>query len=371
MRVLNVFNELVASGAEMMWCAASPCWREAGVTVDILATGASPGPFAPSLAACGYTLHHLAFSRTPLFFWRFYRLLRRHRYRLVHVHCERASFYYLLVARLAGARVIRSVHAHFPFSGSLGFRRRWQRRIGRWLGAVFVSVSPSVGATEREFFGNPTQVISNWYDSLSLRPPTAGERLSARDALSLPRDGVVIVSVGNCAAVKNHENLLRALARVGDCGDWIYLHAGREEAGQPERRLVGDLGLEGRVRFLGMVGEVRQVLWAADLFVMPSLREGFGVAAVEALATGLPALLTEVPGLNGFREIEGIVWSGSSVVELETSLRRALSLCGGVGEEERRGRHLAVRHRFGMEARVADYVRLYRGLSPVIGEGSR
>ena len=52
---------------------------------------------------------------------------------------------------------------------------------------------------------------------------------------------------------------------------------------------------------MGLVGDSRNLLWALDIFAMPSLQEGLGVAALEAMACGLPVIASSSGGLRGFR----------------------------------------------------------------------
>ena len=56
---------------------------------------------------------------------------------------------------------------------------------------------------------------------------------------------------------------------------------------------------------MGLVGDSRNLLWALDLFAMPSLQEGLGVAALEAMACGLPVIASSTGGLHGFRTKNG------------------------------------------------------------------
>jgi glycosyltransferase involved in cell wall biosynthesis len=78
----------------------------------------------------------------------------------------------------------------------------------------------------------------------------------------------------------------------------VYFHLGSEEAHKPERALAAELGISGQVRFIGSHPDPRYFHWAADVFVMPSLYEGLGIAALEAIAAGVPAILSRVDGLS-------------------------------------------------------------------------
>ena len=74
-----------------------------------------------------------------------------------------------------------------------------------------------------------------------------------------------------------------------------------EDEDRSEFNRAKELGITDRIRFLGWVENARAALAAADLFLMPSLYEGFSIAALEALALGLPAVLADTPGLSDLR----------------------------------------------------------------------
>jgi glycosyltransferase involved in cell wall biosynthesis len=118
-----------------------------------------------------------------------------------------------------------------------------------------------------------------------------------------------VVSVGRLTSEKGHVVLLRAMARVMAhvpgarlvmCGE-----GDQKDALQKESEV---LGIARAVAFMGFLSDVRPVLAAADVFVMPSLSEGLGVAALEAMAMARPVLASAVGGLR------------ESVVDGETGL---------------------------------------------------
>jgi glycosyltransferase involved in cell wall biosynthesis len=158
-----------------------------------------------------------------------------------------------------------------------------------------------VRSNEAARFHNPTQLIYCWYDDVGFVPADTPQRNAARVALGLQPADVVITTVGNCAPAKNHEAVLLALTRLADTIPLRYLHAGLEPADGQERRLAHELGIQERVTFLGHVADVPQLLQASDCFVMPSRYEGMGIAALEAIALGVPAVLADVPGLSDLR----------------------------------------------------------------------
>lgn len=346
-----------------MFCIAAPMFAAEGVEAEIVATGAELGIYAPQLAQAGYKLHHIPFSKSPGFFIKLYRLMRAGRYDVFHLHTERANFWIGLVALAQRPRrVLQTIHTSFAFRGNLRLRRKVQRRILQALGLVHVSISPSVQKTEIIHYGLKTHLVPNWYNSDRFLAPTESERQQARDAFGLALGESVIVTVGNCSKIKNHAALLEALAQLPKESRPLYLHVGIEEPDRPEQKLAQRLGIADRVRFLGALPDVRPALYAADIFVMPSFFEGFGIAAVEALATGLPAIFTDVAGLRDFRsEYEGLCYTEPGASSLHTALTGLLA----EASDQRRARALNYptisRRLYGIARGVSGYLEIYRG----------
>jgi glycosyltransferase involved in cell wall biosynthesis len=300
LQVLHVLNSLNRSGAETMLASAAPIFSAAGIKGTILSTGDIPGPFAETLRAVGYDVIHIPFSKSPAFLWRIWRQMRQG-YNIVHLHTERGHLWYGLLARLAGAKIVlRTIHAIFGFTGILRLRRGLARQLLHRLGVRHIAISPSVRDNEVQRFGLPTTVIPNWYDSTRFVPVTAQTREQARLRLGIEPAAQVIASVGNCATVKNHPAILHALALLPAARRPHYLHLGQEEPNAPERALAKALGIHEHTHFLDPAFPAETVLRAADVFVMPSLHEGMGIALLEAMATGLPAIASDVPGLRDF-----------------------------------------------------------------------
>jgi teichuronic acid biosynthesis glycosyltransferase TuaC len=124
----------------------------------------------------------------------------------------------------------------------------------------------------------PVEVVHLGADLVSARPERNGE--------------VTLVTVAHLQARKRHDVVLRALARLDPARRPRYLVIGDGERREPLQRLASELGLGDRVRFLGQLANDQAVAQVAncDLFVMPGVEEPFGVAFVEAMAAGVPAI---------------------------------------------------------------------------------
>lgn len=304
-RVLHVMQSLERSGMETMLLSSAEYWRARGYQLDLVATAADVGPFAPELAAAGYRVFHIPFrSRRrylphPRLIPEFWRLCRAGQYDIVHIHTEAASTLFAVSARAAGvAKIVFSVHNTFRFRGLLRARKFVERQMNHALGGKYGMVSDAVLESEWERFHNPGVRIYNWLNTGHFRPPSEDERVAARRRLGCPEGSFVLVTVGNCGPAKNHPELIRALLLAKKQLAVILFHIGREPEGRPEQELASDLGLTADVRFEGSRPDPRPYLWAADAFVMPSLHEGLAVAGLEAIASGAPAILANVSGLD-------------------------------------------------------------------------
>jgi glycosyltransferase involved in cell wall biosynthesis len=362
-RVLRVLYVLRPSGVEANLRASAELWRANGIDIDILATGPSEGPFAPALRAVGYHIAHLPQEPVAQFAPRYLSLLRRNRYDLVHVQAEQGNIATVGLARLGAPRVIRSCHNSFQFTGALRLERTVQRGLLRRLGVAHVSVSPSVARSEWLRFRNPTIRVPNAFDDRRFRPPSDAERMAARAAVGLDAADFALVSVGNCSRIKNHAAVIEALPALLASGvPVVYLHVGAEEDGHPERQMAERLGVSAHVRFLGQRSDVDRVLHAADCYVMPSLQEGLSNAALEALASGVPVALADVPGLRDLRDqVPGIVWMAPDSAGVERAIAEVRALPPTERARCAQERAARTHAQFAMETHVRSYVELYRG----------
>lgn len=361
LRVLHILGELKPSGAETMILSAAPAFSDNGIEAEILSTGRHPGPFAERLHLAGYRIIHIPFQRSPLFFVHVAAVMRNG-YNVIHLHTERANFWLGVTACLSPARlVLRTIHSSFDFDGGLRRKRGLQRRLLHAVGVRHVAISESVQKNEAVRFGLRAELVPNWYDSRRFQPPELGERAKARHALGIGSGDKVIVSIGNCSEAKNHRAMIEALALLPVAERPLYLHVGMEEACGQERALAERLGMLERIRFLGPLADVRPPLLASDLFVMPSLYEGFGIAAIEALATGLPAVFSDVPGLCDFREMfPGLFYAGTDAASLALALATALSLTPAELKSRAAGYPEVAQAHYGIEQGVTGYLNIYR-----------
>lgn len=329
-RVLHVLGELRPSGAETMLLGSAAALMADGITTAVVATGAKEGVLAAAFRERGVDVVHLPFSGSLRYVVALARLGRR--YDVVHVHTERASFWVCAALRVAGVPVMRTVHSAFLFEGRLRRVRGAQRRLMRRAGVSFIAIGREVCDNEWQRFRLRTDVVPNWAD----------ERFAIADGRTYASEPTLILTIGNCGEPKNHPALIEAVGALLRRGMEVrYRHVGaQDQSVVDERHLARESGCADAVDFVGPDDPLRH-LREADLFVMPSVREGFGLAALEALTAGVPCVLADAPGLREFRDVPGVWWAEPDTEGLTSTIAEALATSS---EERHRRATQAAQH---------------------------
>lgn len=251
------------------------------------------------LPVCGLTVrNHLDVAAG----WRLRGLVRRGRYDVVHFHTARAHALSPWLSNLAVQRVVtRRMDNPLPRS----WRSRWLYRT--YVDAV-VAISSGVADALR---------VADVPDAALRRIPSgvdtarfgrcAVRRAAVRDRHGLGVDDRLIVTAGALVARKSPDTLIDAAVRLRTT---LRTRAAGSRADEPHYLVCGDgplrptlearvaaLGLERVFHFVGFRSDLPAYLSAADVFVHVPVREGLGVAVIEALAAGLPVVASRTGGI--------------------------------------------------------------------------
>ncbi|MEU4042553.1 glycosyltransferase [Streptomyces antibioticus] len=308
MRALHIITGLGTGGAEQQL---RLLLRHLPAECDVV-TLTNPGPVADGLTADGVRVIHLGMrgNRDLAALPRLTGVVRSGGYDLVHTHLYRACLYGRLAARLAGVRaVVATEH-------SLGDTQLEGRRLtagvralylaGERLGRATVAVSPAVAARLRAW-GVPAArigVVPNGIDLDGFRfDPAARHR--TRRTLGLPDHAYVVGGVGRLVPGKRFAVVIRALAQLPSDCHLLLVGGGPEE--DTLRRTAREAGVADRVVLAGERPyvpdgtpgpDLPSLLAAMDVLASPSPDETFGLAVVEALASGLPVRHASCPALD-------------------------------------------------------------------------
>lgn len=305
-KALHIITGLGVGGAEQQL---RLLLRHLPVACDVV-TLTEPGPVAEGLAADGVRVVHLGMggNRDLTVLPRLVGLIRAGGYDLVHTHLYRACVYGRIAARLAGVRAVVATEHSLGDSQLEGRRLTPSVRAlylaSERLGSATVAVSPTVAERLRHWGvpGPRIEVVPNGID-LSRYRFDPGLRTRTRRRLGLPEGAYVVGGVGRLTAGKRFDVVVRALAQLpGDF--WLLLVGGGAEE-NVLRRTAQRAGVADRVLFTGERpaagspgADLPSLLNAMDVLASPSADETFGLAAVEALAAGLPVLYVSCPAIE-------------------------------------------------------------------------
>ena len=291
--------------------------QELGYTVDVIANFEQGGTITAErtqqlkdkLQQMGVRVVHAPIPRKISSvgeIWKAYRITkqecRKNRYVRIHCHSPIGGVIARMAARKlrkSGTRVIYTAHGFHFYKGAPAMN--WlmfypiEKLCARWTDTLItINKEDYRFAKQHMKAGNVVYVPGIGVDTKSFSE-VKGYRTAKRLELGLPEDAPVLLSVGELNRNKNHEVVIRAMAKLGR-DDVHYCIAGRGALDAYLTGLAKELGMESRLHLLGYRTDIRELLGMADIFVFPSFREGLSVSLMEAMAAGLPCVAGRIRG---------------------------------------------------------------------------
>lgn len=287
------------------------------------------------------------------------KIIRRERVVLIHAHEFDAIVHGTAVARLLGIPIVATVHGkHYYWEK---FRRRLAYRlVSRY--ATIVAVSEDLKRFIVGEVGISSERIRVIYNGVGPMPRIdQAELAELKTELGIDPSEQVVGLVGSLYPVKGHKYLLEAVPTIlKTYPRTTFIIIGRGELEVALKEETARLGLEPKVRFLGLRQDVPRLLALMDVFVLPSLSEGLSMALLEAMAAGKPAVATNVGG-NPELVVQGetgLLVPSEDCTALASEIGALLSnrgLASRFGEAAR----ARVERRFSLNAMVNNYQSLY------------
>lgn len=299
LRVLQVCSASQAVyGAVQSLLALSRAQREHGHSVEFITFKGKK--FGEQVRQEGFPVHEVSVRTKidPLAILRMRRLMRAGQFDVVHTHLSTSSVNGCLAARAARIPSIATVHG---MSGKMSFAAAFHliavsQEIKRHL--ISQGVRPEL-----------ISVVYNGYDVPAMsRQPHKG---------AFP----VLGTVARVTPLKGIEDAIRAVAALkNQFPDISYIVVGDGNGMEGCRALANELGVADQVQFVGYRKDIETYLSQMDLFLFPSLKEGMGIALVEAMAHGLATVATNVGGIPEVIDSEcGLLVPPQSPAELASA----------------------------------------------------
>lgn len=307
---------------------------------------------APLLIKYGCKIHHVEFQRNPLkmknltAYKKIKSIIIDEGYELVHVHTPVASFLTRLACRnIDKVKVVYTAHGFHFFKGAP--KKNWvvyhtlEKIAARWTdGLITMNEEDYYAAKKLKLRKNGAvfKVNGVGLDLNKFHPKTAVRKKQLRKEYGYHEDEFLLIYVGELSYRKHQDQLIEAVSKLKeDIKKVRLLLVGEGELLNQYTDMVLRLGLEEQVELLGYRKDVHNLMAISDIAVSSSRQEGLPVNVMEAMATGLPLVVTDCrgnrdlvnDGVNGFVvEVDHSEATANAIIELYHSeeLRKQFSV---------------------------------------------
>ena len=264
-----------------------------------------------SKLGCGS--YQIDFSRSPLSldnlkaYGQLKKVVEKGSYDIVHCHTPNASVITRLVCRKlrkkTGLKVFYTAHGFHFYKGAP--KLNWlvfypvEKFCSRFTDKLITINKEDYTLAKGKFYAGEVCYVPGVGLDLSRFENVQVDRTAKRREIGVPEDAFLLLSVGELNENKNHQIIVRALAKLND-PNVHYAIAGVGDKRDDLLELAEELGVSEQLHLLGYRKDIPELNCSADVFCFASLREGLGVSALEAMACGLPLVTSNVHGINDY-----------------------------------------------------------------------
>jgi glycosyltransferase involved in cell wall biosynthesis len=320
MRVLHVINSLAPGGAERLLADLLPGLSARGVEVSLFVLDARGDAFSAQLSAAGVPV---SFARpagaspySPIRALDVAHAVRETRPDIVHAHL--APSLHWCAAAAKGTVLISTEHASANRRMRAPLFRNLERTVYRHCERT-ICVSADTAAALVTWLGLPLEHFPVIANGVPLERFSGGV-VPAADVAAWKHGRRAIAMTARLVPEKGHAVALEALEKLPANHCLVFAGDGAER-GRLEA-FARELGLGDRCLFLGSRSDVPSVLAACDMYLQSSLVEGFGIAALEAMASGLPVVASEAPGLGDLVRGAGLLFASGNAAACAAAILR-------------------------------------------------
>ncbi|RHP47301.1 glycosyltransferase family 4 protein [Clostridium sp. AF32-12BH] len=267
------------------------------------------------LDGTGIIRHQVDFVRSPFklsnltVYRQLCTLMKSEHFDLVHCHTPMGGVMARLAAHATGTGpVIYTAHGFHFFKGAAPVN--WlcyypmERFLSHFTDQQICINQEDYERASKQFHARYTDYIPGAGFDLNRIPPMTSEEIQLKkQALGLPLHCRILLSSGEFIKRKNHETTIRAFAKlIKEFPDIHYVICGHGQLQDYLQNLVKELGVTDHVSFPGYRQDMLEIYRCADIFAFPSFQEGLPMALLEAMASGLPVVCSDIRGSRDLME---------------------------------------------------------------------
>lgn len=273
-----------------------------GATVDVAANIVNP--FNRELDEIGCKMYDLPFHRNPLKNKYIYlldevrKIVLEGNYNIIHTHTPIASAIVRLACKnLENTRVIYTAHGFHFYDGAP--LKNWllfypvEKLLSHWTDTI-ITINEEDYERAKSFNAKEVKLVNGvGIDLNKFNQKT--ESYFLRKELNLSSEDIILLSVGELNDNKNHQIIIKALAKLNN-RKIHYVIAGEGDNKTHLVNLAKELGIPYQLHLLGFRDDISQIYPQVDMFIFPSQREGLSASLMEAMASGLPIICSNIRG---------------------------------------------------------------------------
>lgn len=259
----------------------------------------------PRLDALDIIRHHIDIQRSPFCltnikaFNQLKQLMKSEKFDAVHCHSPVGGVLARLAAKVVGiSPIIYTAHGFHFYKGAPLLNWLLYYPVERFLARytdILITINKEDYKRAQTFKAKKVVYVPGVGVDIAKYKNTSIDRSQKRNALGIPNEAFVVLSVGELNKNKNHEVAIKAIAKLNK-PDIYYVICGKGDNDVYLKNLATSLGVADKVKFLGFRNDIAEIYKIADLFIFPSFREGLPVSVMEAMAAGLPIICSNIRG---------------------------------------------------------------------------
>lgn len=316
MKVLHIITHFsISSGVARFIYSLIPYQKEQGYRVDVLVLATAVQSYAKEIEKMGCKYIVIGKKQNPGYNPKFiFKLIPYMReYDIVHVHQFPATYWAVIAKKISCGKCKLILTEHSTLNNRQG--KKYLKGIEKFIyfryNAV-VAISDAVKVNLHKFVDIqlPVEVIDNGVDLCKFQNAIP----LSRKVIGVSDNVIIIIQVARFHPPKDQLTLIKALLHLPDNFHAVFVGIG--DTLTMHKQKVKDWGLSERVHFIGARQDVPALLKVADVVVISSNYEGFGLTAVEGMAAGKPVIASGVPGLQEVVQNAGIVFPPNDEIAL-------------------------------------------------------
>lgn len=276
-------------------------FKEQGWEVHIAASGNLKIPYSDKYFKISFNRNPINFNNI-IAYKQLKNIIQEQKYDIIHCHTPTAGALTRIAAnklKKDNAKVIYTAHGFHFFKGASLKNWLLYYPIEAWLAKytdVLITINnEDYNRANKSFKAKSIQYIPGVGLNIEQFSSLVVDKKEKRREINIPENAFLLLSVGELNKNKNHETVIKAIAKINDPNIY-YIICGEGPLHKYLINLIDELGLGNNVKLLGRRNDVGEICKISDVFVFPSIREGLSVALMEAMVSELPIICSDIRG---------------------------------------------------------------------------